>query len=459
MSTYTIGALIVLPVAGGFIAWAGDVIGYRLGKRRSSLFGLRPRTTARGIGVAVGVILPVGGLAVAAAGSEYVRIALFQIEDLRDSQASLTAKNRDLQQQVRQTEGELSQAQQQTEEAVTEAKRLTEAASQAEEDLQQVQGQLDGLKGEYTELEKAHESSRERLVKTTARLGVAQHEIDDLEITERTLASNIGTLNGQISELNTRTANLRDNIAAAQEELETRQEKLQAVQRELAAWQWGATTGPLAFEQGDEIIRAVIDTDQTRAQIESSLTELLFLASKEAARRKVQVDETGRAVRLLAPAPPEESVRQVSEESIVRAVAGQIRRSEQPSFVVSIRVLARAFEGQPEPVWVGLGSAPNRQVYRQGETIVTVRIDGSAPRAKVFQDLWSLLSRIRRTSQDEGILPVPGTGQYGEVPAEEVLATLDSLLAANRVAAVDALAAQDVYTANQQPFVVTLHVQ
>ena len=58
MSTYTIVALVVLPILGGVIAWMGDVIGYRLGKSRRSLFNLRPRSTARLVGVAVGVVLP-----------------------------------------------------------------------------------------------------------------------------------------------------------------------------------------------------------------------------------------------------------------------------------------------------------------------------------------------------------------------------------------------------------------
>ena len=58
MSTYTILALVILRILGGIIAWVGDVLGYRLGKSRRSLFGLRPRSTARLVAVSVGVALP-----------------------------------------------------------------------------------------------------------------------------------------------------------------------------------------------------------------------------------------------------------------------------------------------------------------------------------------------------------------------------------------------------------------
>ncbi|MCD6350736.1 MAG: DUF3084 domain-containing protein, partial [Armatimonadetes bacterium] len=58
MTAFFAATLIVLPVLGALIAWLGDVIGYRLGRSRRSLFGLRPRTTARVVGVVVGAALP-----------------------------------------------------------------------------------------------------------------------------------------------------------------------------------------------------------------------------------------------------------------------------------------------------------------------------------------------------------------------------------------------------------------
>lgn len=46
--------LLLLPIS-GFIAWAGDRIGHKLGKRRASLFGLRPRHTAIFITITFGI--------------------------------------------------------------------------------------------------------------------------------------------------------------------------------------------------------------------------------------------------------------------------------------------------------------------------------------------------------------------------------------------------------------------
>ncbi len=93
MTTYTIVALVVLPVLGGVIAWMGDVIGYRLGKSRRSLFSLRPRSTARLVAVAIGVVLPLLTMFVAAVGSKNVRVALFQLDELQTNIADLQAQN------------------------------------------------------------------------------------------------------------------------------------------------------------------------------------------------------------------------------------------------------------------------------------------------------------------------------------------------------------------------------
>ena len=54
---YTVKLFVILAIVGGAIAWLGDVVGARLGKKRSSLFCLRPRQTARLVAVAIGAAL------------------------------------------------------------------------------------------------------------------------------------------------------------------------------------------------------------------------------------------------------------------------------------------------------------------------------------------------------------------------------------------------------------------
>jgi uncharacterized protein (DUF3084 family) len=48
--------LLLVPLS-GFIAWAGDRIGHKSGKKRHTLFGLRPRHTATLITIAAGMCI------------------------------------------------------------------------------------------------------------------------------------------------------------------------------------------------------------------------------------------------------------------------------------------------------------------------------------------------------------------------------------------------------------------
>jgi len=506
MSTYTIVALIVLPITGGFIAWAGDVIGYRLGKRRSSVFGLRPRLTARAIGVAVGILLPLGALAVAAIGSEKVHMALFELDNLEQQQRDLTRENKRLGTEVKQAKANFAQAREQAEQASEEAERLSAEVKQGEERLQHVQSGLQAaqrrlrqadeqlnilrtqtselrrerdkltntnealranlasleseygrLEAEYDTLQTQYDHTTAELQQADASLRTAQHQITDLQEREKELESNVATLGGQISTLRLRITEANRQLTQVQEELGSKRAQLESVRQELFTWRMAAL-GPVVYETGDEIFRQVLETHQTPSQIESSLNEFLVLASKIAQAQGVPIGETGRSVMLYGPVAPDEMDRELSEDRIIRSLARLIRRSDEASVVVSVRALGRVFKAQPEPVPVGLIITSNRCVFDRGTTIVTVQIDGGAPRAKIFKDLWSLLSQIRQAAQEQSILPAPGTGQYGEVPAEQVLAALDSLLAAGQPTPVYARAAEDVYIANQQPFLVTLKV-
>ena len=54
---YPVALLLVLMVLAGFIAYAGDVLGTTVGRRRLSLFGWRPKRTGRVVGIAAGVLV------------------------------------------------------------------------------------------------------------------------------------------------------------------------------------------------------------------------------------------------------------------------------------------------------------------------------------------------------------------------------------------------------------------
>jgi len=472
VSAYTIIALIILVVTGGLIAWLGDIIGYRLGKRRSSLFGLRPRTTARVVGIAVGATLPLIGLAVASLGSSYVQDALFNIQHLRDQQQSLSQQVAKLYGDAARARTEAEHAQQQAAALNEETQTLHKQATTLRQRITTLQAERDDLVAKAqrirNDLEQAKsqlEQSNDELLRTRGENQALRQKRESLQAEVDTLEGQLESTQGQVDVVNRELENKKRELQPVQEELELKLKRLDKLQIELKdletalkGWEQ-AVYGPKLFDAGQELLRNVIRSDQTVEQIESSLHENLILASKMARASGVEVAE-GRAVRVLAPLPEGKRFGEVSEDRIIIAVARKIEGGQEDSYIVSMKVLATVFAAQPEaePVPVILVVIPNNRVYTRGETIVPVQVDGSLSRDKVFAQLWSILSKLRNEAQQQGILPHPETGQYGDVPAEQLLSALDQLLSAGKLQTVRAIAAEDVYRAGLSPFLVAIQV-
>ena len=79
-----LGALLIpiLILVSGAIALAGNAVGRGIGRRRLSLFGLRPRHTAQVITVISGMLITVTTLLVVLALSREARVALFRLNEV-----------------------------------------------------------------------------------------------------------------------------------------------------------------------------------------------------------------------------------------------------------------------------------------------------------------------------------------------------------------------------------------
>ena len=77
-----ISLITVLVITGGVIAFIGDRLGTKIGKKRLSIFGLRPRHTSIIITIFTGIVITTLTFGVMAAASDNVRTALFGMEKL-----------------------------------------------------------------------------------------------------------------------------------------------------------------------------------------------------------------------------------------------------------------------------------------------------------------------------------------------------------------------------------------
>ena len=135
---YGITLILVLAVVGGVIAFIGDRLGTRIGKKKLSIFGLRPRHTAVVVTIFTGICITTVTFGIMAAASENVRTALFGME-------RLNALMEETQNALDFTAGELDRAKREQEKAGGELKK-------SEEEIARLEGEQNDLRAESDRL-------------------------------------------------------------------------------------------------------------------------------------------------------------------------------------------------------------------------------------------------------------------------------------------------------------------
>ena len=89
---YGLALIAVIAVMGGAIAYIGDKLGTKVGKRKLSIFGLRPKHTSIIVTIVTGILIAAATLSVLTLTSRDVRTALFGMEALKTELAELSSE-------------------------------------------------------------------------------------------------------------------------------------------------------------------------------------------------------------------------------------------------------------------------------------------------------------------------------------------------------------------------------
>ena len=158
--------ILVLAIMGGAIAFIGDKLGSKIGKKRLSIFGLRPYHTSVLMTVITGIMIAAATLGVLAVTSKDVKTALFGMEKLKTelialnndkltAQQELADKNKlitSLDNQIKETTASLEEMQKERDAINAQLVALQERYAQADTDLAAMKAEVETL-----------EASREKL--------------------------------------------------------------------------------------------------------------------------------------------------------------------------------------------------------------------------------------------------------------------------------------------------------
>ncbi|HHT42221.1 MAG TPA: DUF3084 domain-containing protein [Firmicutes bacterium] len=81
---YGFTLILTLAVVGGAIAYIGDRLGMNVGRKKLTLFGLRPKHTSILVTIVTGVLIATASIAVLSIASQDVRTALFNMKEIQE---------------------------------------------------------------------------------------------------------------------------------------------------------------------------------------------------------------------------------------------------------------------------------------------------------------------------------------------------------------------------------------
>ena len=148
--------LLIIAVMGGIIAYIGDKIGTKVGKRRMSLFGLRPKYTSIVVTVITGLIIAAATVSVLTITSRSVRTALFGLDQMYAEMA-------DLNDQISAKNAELQQIQSALEARENEVTKLQEEEQATQAELDEVSAMRDRMGADLESTQPAYDDTRAQL--------------------------------------------------------------------------------------------------------------------------------------------------------------------------------------------------------------------------------------------------------------------------------------------------------
>lgn len=367
--------LLLIPLS-GFVAWAGDRIGHKIGKRRHSLLGLRPRHTATLMTVFAGM-----AIALFSFGLMYASVPTFR-RVLTDG-ATLYAANRLLKRQnsvlqggvdeqravVARLNGEVVQARAGRDAAVAAQNSARAAQKTAEAGLASAKRQVQDAQSSLQTAQENLEQARGGLAKTQSELRKKQRRIADAgkrvaaarkRVTQartRALAAeqqvrlavrrrkSVERAAEQVADFARKQRDRADEQAAlaqsAGREVERQQTRLVQLDSEVSALEMRRTRlksaldeslsntfdlrqSRITYEVGEEVDRLSLPSRLDSSQAQRELTRLIARAADKAAARGAKSPEAGKRTLVL-----------VSRRRAAVAVAGSAQGGAAPITTMS----------------------------------------------------------------------------------------------------------------------------
>lgn len=411
---YGLALIAVLAVMGGAIAYIGDKLGTKVGKKKLSMFGLRPKHTSIIVTIVTGILIAASTLGILSLTSRDVRTALFGMEALKNNLARLSQEVA-----VKNNELETSRAALQAKiaEFSTLDARVKESAKQLAEitdELSQVTDERDRTIAALSKVQADYTTAKGDLTKATKEISALQTTKAELDKRVASLNEAKVSLQSDVDRLNELAVNLKKGIEVVRE-------------------------GVVIFRAGEVLSTNVVQGGLPQEQTEQALSQIIY--------------GTNRSITEKLGVQNDLEVLWVSKNDYQQAAS--LISSTPGSIIVRITAAGNTIYGEPTISRIDL--FPNKLVYDTGAVVYSEVFDAGKNNQHAEEAVLLFLQKVNTEAIKEGILPDPIQGTVGAMSGSQLFETINKVKRFNGKVEIAAVTTDDIHTAG--PLKITIRVK
>jgi len=359
---FGIRLMFLLAVMGGIIAFIADKLGSKIGKKKLSVFGLRPHDTSVLLTVLSGVLISLFSIGILAVSSESARTALFGMEKLQKDLTRLNEEKSTAEAEYNKALASLKEKNEAIAGLDQKIKDANAAQAAAEKNLQNVNQSLQEVRGQYQE--------------TQGALVTAKSEVQSL-------------------------TEARDKL---NEEIKGLKQETEALGKGLAVMRGGQ----MMYSGGEVVFAGILKGGMSAEENEKQINWLLNEANRTALNR-IGVDTNSDTELVWA-----------ARAEVLKLI--DLLGKAKGNVLVRVRSLANTVIGQP--ILCGMEVIPNKLIFKDGVRIHQKVIDMNDKELGPDQAFMAFLQEVNEVSVKAGVMPDPLTGKVGNMSAAAAVDTV-----------------------------------
>lgn len=490
--------LVLAVLLGGFIAYIADRTGRILGKKRLSLFGLRPRVTAELLTAVAGALIPLVTILIILAVSKDARLYILhynetikqrdtlnaevqqnkvtlkgnqvQLDQQTNALMVLNGKSKTLEAKVNQTSEELNSRTAELNAANERYRLAQDKYIVVDRQYDATKKRVDTLQKSYASIQKTYASVQKAYVAKQQNLKDLQTRYNALKADRDFVAKEVDTDKQAILEDSKTLSNLQTELDSTRADLQTAKNDYAQAQQDLTAAQnslKGAVATlnvdvpqanqfllePVIFNVGEEIARISVPTGLKPTEAGAYVDQLLDKASEIALMHGGAPSNLaqGRAAGFV-PVPTQDAAGSqditLTPQAQYEEVVSELVDSKNPSVLIA-KALYNRVKGNFVPLY--MERRDNPLVFKQGQPIADTVIRGGNSRGEIFDQVENFLrEKVAQKAKASKMVPIEGSDEgLGLVPDADMLDLVEKIHEWGRNAKLTAYAKDNTYAGDR----------